>query len=100
MATPGGDTLLSTFSEPEEPETREVAVAGMIRNGGQAVPALIKKLATHQQEYPAIHERVMAIKVLGEIGDQSVLEPLIAALDDPSADVKENAKMALARLTK
>ncbi len=50
------------------------------------------------QKSDQTHVRATAAASLGEAGDRSALAPLTAALTDPSAEVREAAARALARL--
>jgi HEAT repeat protein len=93
------DVLLSALSEQEQPEAREAAISGLINIGEPAVQALIDKLETRHKEYPANHERALAAKILGEIGDRRAVDPLTVALNDPSAEVRKTAGKALEFLT-
>ena len=89
------DVLLSAINEQEEPEVSAAATSGIVRIGGAAVPALIRQLQVRNPEYPADQERALAARVLGRIGDRRSLGVLVAALDDPSYMVRNEARMAL-----
>lgn len=93
------DVMLSALSEQEDPEAREAAVEGLIHIGEPAVPALIDKLNTRYKEYLDYHERALAAKILGKIGDRRAVEPLMRALDDSNPEVRKNAGKALECLT-
>ncbi|MFN8097829.1 MAG: HEAT repeat domain-containing protein [Dermatophilaceae bacterium] len=72
-----------------------MAVAGVLAVGGCTDDAHdnLTDLRASQQ-----HVRATAAASLGAAGDQSALAPLSAALTDPSAEVRESAARALARL--
>lgn len=89
------EVLISALDREEEREVRQAALEGLIHIGAEAVPALSAKLADWSQEYPAVEERALAAKALGEIGLPSARQALIKALDDPSEVIRSSAGRAL-----
>ncbi len=63
-----------------------------------ADPALHWRKVLRIRGDTAIRERVQAARALGRVADPKAHVPLIAALEDPSPDVRRTAVVALARL--
>jgi len=55
----------------------------------------IDELVTVLLSHPNAFDREDAVKALGETGDERAIEPLIAALHDPSVEVRWQAARAL-----
>ena len=91
------EVLISALDREEEGEVRQQALEGLVRIGAESVPALIVKLADWSEEYPAIEERALAARALGEIGLPGARQALIKALDDPSEVIRSSARRALNR---
>ena len=65
--------------------------------GDTSVTANVLERIGHP-EYPADYERALSARVLGDIGDQRAVGALNNALDDPSENVRYEARAALDRL--
>jgi HEAT repeat protein len=83
-------------SSAEESTTFLVAL-GELERAAMLGKAAVKPLAGLLQESTS-QERVLAIELLGEIGDSSSIPPLLAALRDPDPFLRRAAANALGRL--
>ena len=87
----------------EDPCDRAAAAAALITFGRAAVPALQETLRgrrpSSDDEAPvSVERRAEAARLLGIIGDQSVIPLLCSCLDDPAPAVQLEASLALAAL--
>lgn len=72
---------------------RLVVGQALLSVGPPALPALLERVGA-----PDAHERAAAVELVGLIGGAVDAAPLAAALDDASAEVREQAARALGRL--
>jgi VWFA-related protein len=86
---PGNDELLTRSLGDSSPEVRAAAYDGLLTHGQPATPALLDRL--HGAKGTT---RVLVLQLLGEIGDDRALEPLVECL--PSQRVEERAAAAAA----
>lgn len=97
-----GSALLPRLFD-DDPHVRRVArrsAAALVAAGAAGEP-LLKGLTdlTRNREEP-ITNRVLAVDTMGEIRAREVIEPLIAALEDPSDELVEAARRALLLITR
>lgn len=92
------EVLLTALDPAEDAAVREQALAGLIRIGQPAVPALTAVINESSGEYPNAEQRALAAQALGEIGDPRARRALEQAVRDPSAGVRASASQALRRL--
>lgn len=72
---------------------RNAAVEILTRLGRQAVPSLLNELTCDDADV-----RKFVLDILGDVGDDTALGPMVAALDDPDQNVRNAAAENLGKL--
>lgn len=100
IGKPWADGPLAKLLSQEDTAVRRAALAAIRALGGDrpaAEPQPIERwIALLKHDYP--QQRAYAVRRLGQSGNPQAVAPLIAALDDHSADVFFGASLWLARL--
>jgi HEAT repeat protein len=88
--------LLMVFDRGESsPELRRAAVTAL-SHARRHLP--LRELLAQARESTHSHVRMRALKLLETIGGESVIETMMAVLEDPELPVRATAAMVLARL--
>jgi len=88
----------STFLESDETAIQVAAIAGLIRSGNPDVAALAEARLRSLLNSVVSQERVLAAQAVGEIGIQSLYQPLLQFLRDEDMDVRRAAIVAAGQL--
>ncbi|MCK6502618.1 HEAT repeat domain-containing protein [Myxococcota bacterium] len=83
--------LFNALKDPE-PTRADAAFDAILFDRGEAIPDLVE---CYQQSRKDPLLRFYAVQLLGFTGDRRAVEPVIAALADPDADVRAEACRAL-----
>ncbi len=89
------ETLIRALDDGEEQDTVQAARTGLLKIGSPAVTALIKEMEDFPKEYPRVQPRANIAGILGELGDSRAIEALENAVKDPSAEVRQAARIAV-----
>lgn len=75
------------------PELQDEIVKALVKLGSRSVKALIAAL-----KHNSLYVREQATKILGDVGDEEVVRPLLVALRDKHFSVRKSAAEALVKL--
>jgi HEAT repeat protein len=97
LALPGADNLAGEVIELLHSEDnaglRNAAAEILVHLGGQGVPLLLEELSCSDHDV-----RKFVLDILGVIGDESCVQPMLRALCDPDANVRTAAAENLGKI--
>lgn len=95
-ALQGADALavVAPYLDSATPRVRRAALAGLLRDGG--IPGALAAGNRIEMLYrsPAPLDRVLAARVIGDVGVQNFYQPLVALLQDDAVTVRQAALVA------
>lgn len=89
--------LISALQKEEEQTIQKTAADGLIRIGGDAVPAIQKEYINYAKEYPNTHTRVKLCEILGKIHNVKAQSILQSSYNDPDTAVRVCARKYTSR---
>ncbi|MDQ4075412.1 MAG: HEAT repeat domain-containing protein [Chloroflexota bacterium] len=86
------------YLEDPEPDVRAGAIAGLLRSGGIEGVLAAGQMVLRMVDAPEPAERMLAARLLGDVGVQSFYQPLVPLLHDADTGVRQAAIRAAGQL--